>query len=211
MLEGEFNITPEIKPEIEIKEVFPSEIKEMIGKHGFDTLKVDHEFGQNWNLANLTTEDVYYLGNQFYNQRNEQAVSEQINRFYQTLIRLNSELEDIKVDSIERKLDVIRGVGSGLHFNDIKYFIEELKGDAKNQSEQDRALEFKVIEAYYRRNGIDTNKDESELNEEELRFVDKLEERVGYAFSPETAKRIINNIPYSFSNKNTDTNPRGQI
>ena len=192
----ELDITPKKRPKFEIKEIFPSEIQEMIGKHGFDTLKVDPQFGQNWDLSNLTTEDIYYFGNHFYKQRNEEGLSKQINKFYQTLLRLNPELENIKVDSIERILSVIRGVGSGLHFNDIKYFVEALKGDANNETEENKALEIQAHEEYFKRAGIDIKKDESEFSKQELSLVDDLASKIGFTFSPETLNRIINNDPY---------------
>ena len=196
------NITEKVVPKgysaysLNIREIFPSKIKEMIGKHGFGTMKVDPHFGQNWNLANLTTEDVYYFGNQFYKDRNEKDVSDKIDIFYQTLLRMNPELKNITVGNKERLLDVIRGVGSGLHFNDIKYFVENLKGDANNESEPARSLEEKAIGEYLKRNGVDIEKDESQVTEDDLKKIDELYEKIGFAFSPETMNRIINDNPY---------------
>lgn len=193
-------------PKIEIKQVFPKEIKDLIGEHGFGTLKVDQKFGQPWNLSNLTMEDVYYFGNTFYRDiiSDINDMRKKCLLFYQTLISLNPELKNIEThNNIERILDVIRGVGSGLHYNDIKYFVEELNGSGENESKENQKLWREAYYAYMTREGfnIDKNesglKDESVLDEGELKRFGILDGKIGYVFSPETCLRIIENKPYS--------------
>jgi len=168
------NITEKKSPKLNIREIFPAKIREMVENHGLGTLKVDPHFGQTWNLSNISTEDVFYFGSQYYKDRDKKDISEKIDTFYQTLLRMNPELQNIGVENKERLLDVIRGVGSGLHFNDIKYFVEELKGNANNEPAEMKTMDEQVMEAYLKRNGIDTDKDESQFSQEELKRVDEL-------------------------------------
>jgi len=78
------------------------------------------------------------------------------------------------------KLDIIRGVASGLHFNDIKFFIEQMKGTAENDTLIHRFKENKAYKHYKK------NYDGKNLE---------------FALSPETIKRILNNQPYLSKDK----------
>lgn len=177
--------------------MFPVEITNTFGDRVFCNREVDPRFGQQWNLANLRAADLYYFGNTLYPIRTDPAVVRQVNVFYEILVQLNPELSNIMSHNIEMKLDVIQGVGSGLHFNDIQYFVEELGGTLDNQSENDRSLEKQVEEAYFKRHGIDMNADFSTYTQDDLKLFDQLQNKIGFAFCPETARRIIDDEPYT--------------
>lgn len=142
-------------------------------------IKIDPDFGQKWNYGNLRNEnDLWFFAEK---NRGENL----INKFYNTLTELNPKLKNIKARTIDDKFAVIRGVGTGLHCNDIKYFVEEMNLDAKNESPENAQLWEKAFEKYMGRNGGDT----------ELIQL-KTDEKIGYVLSPETCKRVIENKPY---------------
>jgi hypothetical protein len=200
-------ITKKEAPKIDIKEVFPSRYKKMIGEQKFSNLEVDPAFGQKWNLANLTTKDLYTFGNEFYKKivANQEGMLDEGNKFYQTLVKFNPELKEVKIENTERMLDVIRGVGSGLHLNDVKYFVEELKGIGENESEENLKLWEQAYIAYFKRNGIEVKHSmiwEDPSDEETKKLMEspkylELDHKIGFAFSPETCRRIISNNPYN--------------
>jgi len=195
-------ITPKERPEIEIREIFRSRIKEMVGDHGNDTLRIISDFGQSWNLANLTVEDAFHFSNITYREINNPEIEGKIYNFYNTLVRLNPELKNIETNGdIVNILHIIRGVGSGLHFNDIKYFVEVLKGNAENTPEEDQALEYQALEAFYLRNGLSAVEFDERDAEKIEAEIDAIEESYGleslnFALSPETSRRVIENRPY---------------
>lgn len=185
---------------LNIQEVFPKKIKEMIGNvEEFTNLEVDPDFGQKWNLLNLTNKEVYVFANKFYRDILENLVIQnEFKSFYKKLLEINPELKNINSENLERDLDIVRGVGSGLHFNDIKYFVEDLKGTAENEKEEDRELWTMAYLAYMKRNGFDfenmPDEDVEEFMETEEYF--EVDGKIGFVFSKETLNRIIENKPY---------------
>ncbi|MCX6751096.1 MAG: hypothetical protein NTZ83_06570 [Candidatus Pacearchaeota archaeon] len=152
-----------------------------------NNLKVQEEWGQNWNLGNLQTlENLHAIGNRKEN-------FDLIDETYSTLLSLNPILNDIPIpgspkdkyanvykDAItSAKLDIIRGVASGLNFNDVKYFVQDLKGNAKNESLSHAIKERLAYRTFKKRYG----------------------ETIEFALSPETIKRIKENKPYQQSPK----------
>lgn len=188
-----------------IKEVIPKRYREMVGSDEFMNLEVDPAFGQKWNLPNFSTKQTYDFGNKFYGKilKDESGMLEEGEKFYLTLVRLNPELGNIKKENTERMLDIIRGVGSGLHYNDIKYFVEDLKGSGANESEENYKLWEQAVVTYFNRNGIKLNSLPEDLPEEEYEALQKSERyhdisnKISFAFSPETCRRIIENKPYN--------------
>ena len=139
-------------------------------KYNNDTIDID--FGQSWNTGKYNLSDILFLSNkkEFFNKETVEL--------YNYLISLNPTLKNIKVENNNRLVDIVRGLASGLHFNDIKYFVEDLKGDARNQLKDDDLLQEKAYKAY------------------EERFGEENDYKIGFALSPETANRVINNAKY---------------
>ncbi len=147
-----------------------------------NNLKMQEGWGQNWNLGNLQKLDyLNVIGNRKEN-------FDLIDEAYNVLLSLNPSLKEIKTpnnpkdkyvdcykDAItSARLDIIRGVASGLHLNDIKYFVENLKGTTKNQSLLCTLKEELAYRAFRKNYG----------------------ENIQFALSPETIKRIKEDKPY---------------
>lgn len=156
---------------------FPKNITELTESHGHNSLSMDPAFGESWELANVSGADLDYLVKNFNSLTaglDPEAIADTV---YGVLVMLNPKLKDITANGLEDKLHVIRGVASGLHFNDIKYFVQDLQGHGGNESRESRQLTNKAWEAYYGRKGEDFTQG-------------------GFILSFETATRMINNDPY---------------
>jgi len=176
--------------------IIPTKIGNMIYVgNRINNLKVQNEWGQNWNLGNLQTLDnLQVIGNRKEN-------FDLIDETYDTLLSLNPILKDIKIpnsptdkyancykDAItSAKLSLIRGIASGLHFNDVKYYVQDLKGNAENES---LLHSIKERLAYWR-------------------FKNRYGENINFALSPETIKRIKENKPYQSETNLIKENRKG--
>ncbi|HEY1041602.1 MAG TPA: hypothetical protein VGE63_02665 [Candidatus Paceibacterota bacterium] len=167
---------------------FVSEVLELTKSKDYKNLEVDNDFGQKWELGDFTKEVTFKYGDKLFDQMNVVDVSAQVEEFYDELVKVNPALNQINVQTIEDKINVIRGIGSGLHVNDIKFFVEDLKGSAKNLVGNVRDLNEQAVRAYIER---------ANLEGKEFEAVEDAYSKVGFAFSPETAQRIIDNKPYN--------------
>lgn len=146
--------------------------------------KIDYRFGQEWNCGGLDgVDDIFYLAGE---------VKEYIDledRFYDTLLRLNPCLEGICADTREKRRGVLRGVGSRLHYNDIKYFIEDVNCDATNDNLINKLRWRLALTAYSLRNPS------KEKNEAKIK--QGLGGDIEFVLSPETSNRVIFNDFYN--------------
>lgn len=192
--------TKKEQPDIEIKEIFPNLYKEMVEDPDFINLEVDPAFGQQWQLANLTMSDVYQIGNSFHKKIiKSKEMLDSCEEFYKLLKKFNPDLKNITATDPDRMLDIICGVGSGLHYNDIKYFVEDLKGSAKNELNENAELWKEAFAAYMKRSGYDfeiiSDEDAEKIMQTEEYF--NVDNKISFVFSPETCRRIIDNEPYN--------------
>jgi len=150
-------------------------------KHGNG--KIDYRFGQEWNCGNLEgIDDVFYLTTRSYHY------PDLVNKFYNKMVKLNPSLKDISAPENIDKLVLLRGVGSGLHLNDVKYFLENVNHDCKNESFVNEVLSSFAYFAYGLRYPENDKSEEKRQN--------GLGNDVDFALSPKTAKRVIFNNFY---------------
>ncbi|MBY0539184.1 hypothetical protein K2P56_01960 [Patescibacteria group bacterium] len=158
----------------------------MKGRVERDNYMIDRLFGQSWNLGGLSPAELNYLANYFYPIKGEQPPvdsHERIKALYEEIVSLNPELSGFPISDIGVQIDVIRGVASGLHVNDIRYFAKDLRGSGTNMSAYDRALCDKAQSLYYGQFG----------DREQVKLTDGV---TTFILSNETARRIIENRPY---------------
>jgi hypothetical protein len=177
----------------------------MKGKSEIDNDTIDRAFGQSWSLGGFSLAELSYLikyyAPNFGNGEVSESVVPQITTLYEMLVDVNPTLKAIPVKGILGKTHVVIGVGTGLHFNDIRYFVEDLEGHGFNRSPYDKALGDKAIEIYHARMGTELLRNSSHLTRTQEAQLNESNRSVHYILSPETARRIIENRPYEKSKK----------
>ena len=175
-LEDELVNTPRTKEAEEILNYMSSENpKKRFAPAGYKNYKIDYKFGQKWNYGNLDgLDDFYYL--------TKKVSPDLVNNLYNQVCELNPSLKKIYAEENIQKYELLRGVGSGLHFNDLKYFIESLNCRGGNAGFINKKLMNLAWSSYENKNSS-KRKDTGEI--------------VDFALSPETAMRIIFNKPYN--------------
>ena len=179
------SFSDDILKRVETMQQPPKEIEGLkyTGKH-INNLQQDKKYGQEWNVGNLNSLDNLFL------LSNNKDNFDLIDELYEVLLKLNPDLKNIILPNNNdkyaivlnppsplksAKLDIIRGVASGLHLNDIKFFVEKLKGDADNA----KILHFM--------------KETRAFNHYKNKYGKSME----FSLSPETIKKIIKNESYN--------------
>lgn len=148
----------------------------------YKNLKIDSKFGQEWNYGSLDSiDDVFY-----FTEQQTKNYPDLLNDFYKKMCELNPSLKGISAKTEIEKYRLLRGVGSELHYNDIKYFIEKINGSGKNSNYVNGRLNNFANYVYDLRNSSEKNYSPG------LDFV----------LCPETAIRSILNFSYNKNKKN---------
>ena len=168
--------TPRTKEAEEILNYIGSENpKKRFAPADYKNNKMDYKFGQKWNYGNLDgLDDFHYL--------TEKVYPDLVNNLYDKMCELNPSLNKIYAKENMQKYELLKGVGSGLHFNDLKYFLENVNCSGKNGSFLNKKLMYLAWSSYDARNPS-KRKD--------------VEESINFILSPKTATRIIFNRPYN--------------
>ena len=93
--------------------------------------KIVPEFGQKWNYERLKNAD-----NLWFALRKAWKNEDSINKLYEMIVKLNPKLKKIRVDTSWKKRAVLGGIASGLHYNDIKYYVQKLKLNLKYEEKR---------------------------------------------------------------------------
>lgn len=147
----------------------------------YENLKIDSKFCQEWNYGSLdSADDVFY-----FTEQQTKNSHDLLNDFYKKICELNPLLKGISAKTEIEKYRLLRGVGSELHYKDIKYFIEEINGSGGNGNYVSRGLNNLAHYVY------------DLINSSEKNYNPGLD----FVLCPETAMRSILNIPYNKNNK----------